>query len=52
MCPACIATVALVAASAASTGGLTALVIKKFRPKKVVGRVPTQSKEKEKKDGQ
>lgn len=31
MCPACIATVALIAISATSTGGLTALVVKKFR---------------------
>jgi len=33
MCPACIATVALFAATAGSTGGLTALLIKKLRAK-------------------
>lgn len=33
MCPACIATLALVTASATSTGGLTALVVKKFHQK-------------------
>ncbi len=33
MCPACIATVALIAAKASSTGGLTALVVTKLRPK-------------------
>jgi hypothetical protein len=31
MCPACIATVALVAAGATSTSGLAALVVKKIR---------------------
>ena len=39
MCPACIATAAIIAAKATSTGGLTALVVKKFRlktgPKKI-----------------
>ncbi len=31
MCPACIATLALIAAGATSTGGLTALVVHKLR---------------------
>jgi len=31
MCPACIATAAWIAAGAASTGGITALVVKKVR---------------------
>jgi hypothetical protein len=31
MCPACITTLALVAASAGSSGGLTALVVKRLR---------------------
>ena len=35
MCPACIASVALVAAGVMSTGGLTALVTKKFHPKTI-----------------
>jgi hypothetical protein len=48
MCPVCIATAALIATSATSTGGLTAFVVQKFRPKKVVSSAPTQSKEKEK----
>jgi hypothetical protein len=33
MCPACITTVALIVAGVTSTGGLTALVVKKRRPK-------------------
>ena len=33
MCPACIATVALMVAGATSTGGLTVLVVKKLRAK-------------------
>ena len=33
MCPACITTVALIVAGATSTGGLTALVVKKRRAK-------------------
>jgi len=33
MCPACIATAALVATSATSTGGLAALAVKILRPK-------------------
>ena len=31
MCPACLTTLALIAAGAGSTGGLTALVVKKLR---------------------
>lgn len=33
MCPACIATVAIVAGTTSGTGGLTALVFRKFRAK-------------------
>jgi hypothetical protein len=33
MCPACIATMALIVASATSTGGLTALAMKTLRAK-------------------
>ncbi len=33
MCPACLTTVALIAAGATSTGGLTALVIRTLRAK-------------------
>ena len=45
MCPACIATMTLFVASSASTGGLTALVAKRFRPKgggKTTTRKPEQ----------
>lgn len=31
MCPACLATLSMVAAGAGSTGGLTALVVRKLR---------------------
>ena len=33
MCPACLTTVALIAAGASSTGGLTALVMRTLRPR-------------------
>jgi hypothetical protein len=35
MCPACIATVAWIAAGTASTGGISALVVSTFRGKKL-----------------
>jgi hypothetical protein len=35
MCPACIASAALIAAGIMSTGGLTAFVAKKFHPKTI-----------------
>jgi len=35
MCPVCIAAAALIAGKATSTGGVAALVVKKFRPSKV-----------------
>jgi hypothetical protein len=35
MCPACIASAALIAAGMMSTGGLTAFVVKKLHPKNV-----------------
>jgi hypothetical protein len=37
MCPACIATVAWIAAGTASTGGISALVVSNFRGKKLGG---------------
>ena len=37
MCPACIATVAWIAAGTASTGGISALVVSSFRGKKLRG---------------
>ena len=38
MCPVCISTVALTVAGATSTGGLTALVVKKLLPKSGLNR--------------
>jgi hypothetical protein len=38
MCPLCIVTAALIAGSATSTGGLTALVVKKFGGNKPANR--------------
>ncbi|MGH9396061.1 MAG: hypothetical protein ACRD18_04345 [Terriglobia bacterium] len=35
MCPACIATLALIVAGATSTGGLTAFAVKKLHAKKI-----------------
>jgi hypothetical protein len=40
MCPACIATMTLLVAGSASTGGLSALVAKKFRRKSERSRSP------------
>jgi hypothetical protein len=37
MCPACIATVAWIAAGTISTGGISALVVSSFRGKKLRG---------------
>lgn len=45
MCPACITTVALMVAGATSTGGLTALVVKKLRGKssaKKISNIPSK----------
>jgi hypothetical protein len=39
MCPACIATVAIVAGTTSGTGGLTALVFRKFRAKSVTEQI-------------
>jgi hypothetical protein len=54
MCPACLATLAMMAAGAASTGGLAAVLANKFRvkirAKKMVGNSEgewTEAKEKE-----
>jgi hypothetical protein len=35
MCPACIASAALIASGMMSTGGLAAFVVKKFQPKNI-----------------
>jgi hypothetical protein len=47
MCPACIVAAALIAGKATSTGGLTAVIVTKFRPKNVANKVCTQTKSKE-----
>jgi hypothetical protein len=46
MCPVCIATAALIAGSATSTGGL-ALAAKKLLSKRLVPPIPTTSQSKE-----
>jgi hypothetical protein len=47
MCPVCVTTAVLIAGSVTSTGGLAAIVIKKFGMKNAVDHhpSPTQSKE-------
>jgi hypothetical protein len=52
MCPVCMATMALIAGSTTSTGGLAVLMARKFRKKKVTNEIPAQSKAKENLDGQ
>jgi hypothetical protein len=47
MCPVCFATAALIAGSAISTGGLTALVIKQIRAQNSAHRIPTQTEAEE-----
>ena len=47
MCPACMATTAILIASAVSAGGLGAMVVSKFRVKEIVTRMfRRQQKEK------
>jgi hypothetical protein len=52
MCPACMATVAVIFGSAISTGGLTAFVMKKFHSNHAVEKNAAQPKSKENHDGQ
>jgi len=54
MCPACLATLAMIVAGTASTGGVAAVLLSKFRVKKDVKKMVgvgrsewTQTKEKE-----
>jgi hypothetical protein len=49
MCPVCIATAALIASSAASTGGLTALAVRKFINKSAANQIPAINTPKEEK---
>ena len=51
MCPVCISTLALVAGSATSAGGVTALILKKFGPKNIANKVTTQTQLKENNHG-
>jgi len=51
MCPACIATAALIFGGAISTGGLTALFAKKFHGDEAAAKTAEQSTAKENKDG-
>ena len=51
MCPACIATAALIAGSAITTGGAAALVIKKFYAKNVANKARAQAPLKENRNG-
>jgi len=44
MCPACIATAAVIAVRATSTGGLTASIVTKYGSKNVANKVCTQTK--------
>ena len=48
MCPACIASAAMMVASATSAGGLTALVVKRLRVKPGSTKIPPQRNSKEK----
>jgi len=47
MCPVCIATAALIAAGATSTGGLSAIVAKKLRSQVHAVLLPAQTEAKE-----
>jgi hypothetical protein len=51
MCPACIASAALIAGSIGSTGGLTAFFVKKIRATNVANQIPKPDKAKENYDG-
>lgn len=48
MCPVCIATAALIAGSATSTGGLAALAAKKLLPKRLAEQISTTTTSKSK----
>ncbi|MGH7493342.1 MAG: hypothetical protein ACREOO_13255 [bacterium] len=51
MCPACITTAALIVAGATSTGGLTALVVKKLRAKTGAKSIDTKTQTKGEQNG-
>jgi hypothetical protein len=51
MCPVCIATAALIAGSAAATGGLTVLAVKTFGKKQAQNNFPAKPETKEDQHG-
>lgn len=51
MCPACLATAALILGSAISTSGMAAFALKKFRTKNAAAKIAAQIDAKEKNDG-
>ena len=51
MCPVCIATAALIASSAASTGGVAALVISKLKSKEFRNAIAKTQESKEERHG-
>jgi hypothetical protein len=51
MCPVCIATAAIIAGSATGTGGLTALVVGKFRKRRLASKFHEQTEAEEVHDG-
>jgi uncharacterized membrane protein YebE (DUF533 family) len=51
MCPACLATMVMIAGSLASTGGLAVIVVKKFRDGKSSEAAPAQIPSKEDQHG-
>jgi hypothetical protein len=51
MCPACMATAALILGSATSTSGMAAFAPKKFRKKNAAEKISAQYKAKENQDG-
>ncbi len=52
MCPACMATAALIVGSAISTSGVAAFALMKFRTKNAAEKIFAQYKAKENHDGQ
>jgi hypothetical protein len=51
MCPVCLATAALIAGGAISTGGLSALVLTKLRARNGAQAIPNQTDAKEDRNG-
>jgi hypothetical protein len=51
MCPACLATMAMIAASLTSTGAVAAIAIKKFGAAKGIDNAPAQTTTKEDRHG-